>query len=59
MKWETEWWGVMIIAETEQDEKVLRDLYNLLPKDPVHGYEEATIEIYNGNNNETILELRR
>ena len=59
MRWETEWWGVMIVAETEEDERFLRALYAILPEVATRGYEVATREIYSGNNNETILEFRR
>jgi len=30
MQWETEWWGVRLIAETEDDEALLRDLQSRL-----------------------------
>ena len=59
MRWESEWWGIMIVAETEEDEQFLRDLHVVLPKEATRCYEDGIREICGGNHNETILEFRR
>jgi len=59
MRQETEWWGIMIVAETERDEQILRDLYDALPEEATRSDGVAVRAIYSGNNNETILEFRR
>lgn len=43
MKWMTEWWGIQIIAETEEDEKLLKELKNKLSDKAITHYEDGLI----------------
>ncbi len=33
MRWEAEWWGIILTAEDEKDEKMLKELQAKLPKE--------------------------
>ena len=43
MKFNTAWWGVQIMAETDIDEKILRDLYSIIPKEASSTHEDGTV----------------
>lgn len=33
MKWDTKWWGVVLIAESNEDKELLKQLKKKLPKE--------------------------
>ena len=43
MKWFTGYWGVEIMAESPEDEKVLRRLVELMPEKPEYIYDDGNI----------------
>jgi hypothetical protein len=44
MKYGTFWWGVQLLAETEEDEKLLKDLFKSLGKGkPAISYEHGEV----------------
>ncbi len=44
MKWITEWWGIQIIAETDDDEKLLKELKSKLDDNAFTHYEDGEMK---------------
>lgn len=44
MKWEAEWWGTTIIAESEADNDLIDKLTKALPEEAVDYYEKGEIK---------------
>lgn len=45
MKWNTYWWGVEFIAEDRNDQILLEDMDDALPKKATNAYETGTRSI--------------
>jgi len=45
MKYATAWWGVQMLAETDEDKKILEDLYDKCEKNAFRAYEEGGMYI--------------
>lgn len=45
MKYSTMWWGLQILAETNEDKIILLGLIDKLPDKPTHDYEEGSIKV--------------
>lgn len=59
MKWATEWHGIRLIAETEQDEHLLEQLHETLPEKAEKRYEDGDRKLYRGEDGKLILEFDR
>ena len=45
MNYKTDWWGITLIAETDEDKKILSNLSDSLKdKEPLDNYEGGEIE---------------
>ena len=44
MKWEGDWWGITITAESESDNELLDNLSESLPKIPASTYDGGELE---------------
>lgn len=44
MKWKSEWWGIIIEAETKHDRRLLKELKFAVGDKAVEAYEHGTIE---------------
>lgn len=54
MKFATTWWGVQILAETAEDEKILRTLQASLPESTENAYEDGILQELNHKVQRTI-----
>ncbi len=45
MKWEVEFWGITLIAENNEDEKLLKELQAKLPKELEWPVNRPTVEV--------------
>lgn len=52
MKWFSEWWGTEIMAETKEDEELLKQLLDSLPREATESYVKGQIEIDNKPDNQ-------
>jgi hypothetical protein len=59
MRWEAEWWGVALIAETEQDEHLLEELDQRLPEQAEPRYERGAKELLRAKDGALSLVLER
>lgn len=59
MKWQAKWWGILLVAETEDDKQMLRQLCERLPEEAEIAYEDGDRELYEGDRGGLILEFRR
>jgi hypothetical protein len=50
MKWSTAWWGIQILAETEEDKKILEKLTNSLNPNADNSYEKGEYCVVDVNN---------
>ena len=48
MKWSSNWWGITIQAESDQDEKLLHALRKALPDKAAHSYEDGEVSLIDG-----------
>lgn len=44
MRWESEWWGITIIAENQEDDQLFEMLLKRLPGLASDHYEDGTLE---------------
>ena len=58
MEWRTYYWGIEVIAETEDDKRVLADFYKILPTKPITRYVSGDASLFR-RGEELILELHR
>ena len=54
MKWLSSWWGIEILAEDEDDERVLKSLVELLPLQADSSYDDGVLEIGDKTRNEFV-----
>jgi len=43
MKFATGWWGVQILAESNEDKRLLEKLFDALPEEAEYSYEDGTV----------------
>ena len=55
MKWAIGWWGMQILAETEEDKKLLEKLLLELPKKPEERYDIGEYKILDDDSYEDDL----
>ena len=45
MKWKASWWGIQILAETEEEKKVLNNLCSHVPERAVDYYDDGVFSV--------------
>lgn len=45
MHWRGNWWGIEIVADTSEDEIMLKDLAGMLDKTPLVTYEDGSFRV--------------
>lgn len=45
MKFATGWWGIRILAESDEDKDILQSLFDLLPKKAESYYDDGEVRI--------------
>lgn len=53
MKWITDWWGCEFVAETDDDERILKELHAACGSKPTHDYEDGEMNLEDSVDNET------
>jgi hypothetical protein len=61
MRWKSDWWGITLVAESEDDNDFLLNLKTKLPESPLEleTYEDGNIQVDVDKNNAVSLVFNR